>query len=146
MKRSRIKPRSKKRPAWENEQLRFDYLMANGNCELAPHLVGIIPGLRKRETASEVHHLLGSRKGRHDLTTNLIAICRPVHLWMHANEVDGRVLALSVKFRKGELDWDEFETASGYRRTVVCNWRPTIEAFVPPWTELVAACEQGGRL
>lgn len=108
--RHRSKTNSRK---WENLELRFQYMQENPACELAPYLIKHVPGLRKQETATDPHHLVGGNGRRWDLRTNLLAVCRPVHRWCHDHLQDSRVLGIWLKVRKGEFDRDEFRTASG---------------------------------
>lgn len=70
--------------------------------------------------------------------SNLITLSKPAHEWCHEYRTEGNTLCLFVKLQKGELNWDEFETASGYKRTVVCNWEPRFPWVEPYWKRLVA--------
>jgi hypothetical protein len=140
----RLRPVSKtnSRPV-EDKQARFEWLMDHPFCELTPwfhrHAPHLIPGLYPRETATEVHHAFGSRKGRHDVPLNMVSICRPVHLWVDVKKTEGRVLCLWLKVRQGLFDPKVFKELSGM---FIAGWwethKPEMEEFVPLWRDLHA--------
>lgn len=93
--------------AGEDLALRHEYAVENPDCELGRWL----PKQFSREDSTECHHIM---TGRRDLRTNLLMVCRNAHAWCEQFKADGRVLALFVKHSKGELDQQEFRTASGF--------------------------------
>lgn len=122
-----------------NPALVAEYRMNNPRCEIGHILkaAGLIKTWSPMET--QLHHIMGSRKGRWDLLTNLISVSPEVHEFCHANRTSSNVLCLWMKMDKGELCWSEFETASGYKRTVVENWKPGEAFLIPLWDALVAS-------
>jgi len=95
-----------------DELLREEYRKKNFRCELRSLLLqkfGVVCDTGK----IDVHHIFGGRKGRCDLTTNLICLSREAHDWCHRNVVDGRVLCMWIKITKGEFDLKEFKIVSG---------------------------------
>lgn len=106
---------------WLNVSVRFEYLAANPTCELtrlfvpSAHGQAFIPGgpgWIDWDRPGEVNHIWSNHQ-RPDVETNLITLCRPVHLWFHAHLPEGRVLCLLAKVRKGEFDADVMHEVSG---------------------------------
>lgn len=112
----RHRSKTNSRP-WEDLAFRRSYMQENQWCEMSAWLVanlkGEANGLMVREAASDPHHLIGGNGRRWDVRTNLLAVCRRVHLWCHAHLVDSRVLGVWLKVRKDEFDADEFRKVSG---------------------------------
>lgn len=110
--RLKAKSKSNSRPN-QDLDFRYRYLMSNPYCQIAPHLIGIVPGIRPLETASEVHHAFGSRKGRHDNMLNCVSVCRAAHRWAHDHPQEGRLLCLWIKWKAGLFDAITFKAISG---------------------------------
>jgi hypothetical protein len=107
----------------EDLEFRFQYMQENPFCEMSRYLIGDVPGVSPADPASDPHHVMGSRKGRHDLRSNLIAVSRKVHIWCHDYPgPDSRIVAIYAKWKKGEMDPEEFHTASGM--------------YLPGWLEI----------
>lgn len=122
---------------WENLPFRRAYMTDHPHCELTPYLKGIVPGLYPRETATDPHHLFGGNGRRHDCALNLLAVCRPVHLWAHANLKESRILGIWLKRKQGLFDDAEFYRVSGkYLAGFLEINEPTAPAFVKLWKEL----------
>lgn len=139
MKRTKLK-RASKSNSRPHEDLGFRrrYLMSNPYCQLAPHLMGIVPSIRPQETASEVHHAFGSRRGRHDNALNCVSVCRAAHRWCHDFPQEGRLLCLWLKWRAGLFDAITFKSISG---KYVAGWldgvaRPTHPRLAAMYDEL----------
>lgn len=120
-------------------KFRREYMEANPFCEVAglfPRWCGwhAIPKAGKPDEgflvrpgytfSTDPHHILWGQARRHDIRANLLAICREAHDFCHKFKVDGMVLALEAKRRKGELDWDELNRIS---RMDVRGWLSTKE-------------------
>lgn len=130
---------------WEDLVFRRAYLESHPWCEMAPMLVGVIPGLMKREAATDPHHIWGGNGRRHDVAGNLIAVCRKVHLWAHANLKDSRVLGIWIKVKGGLFDHNEFKRISGkYLEGFLMANKPRHLSLLPLHAELVSYCEQKG--
>lgn len=121
----------------ENLQLRANYLDKHRHdeahryiCEVVPAervkrdwsplWGGIVPNKSKCIDADDPHHVFGSRKGRWDLWSNLIAVSRPSHEWIEAHPIEGLIVCLYAKWVKSitgnpeDFDLDELHKASGY--------------------------------
>ena len=81
----------------------------NPDCEFGKWF----PSSFNRGPACDPHHLWGGTSGRDDTITNLIALSREAHDWCHTYPTEGRVIGLWVKYKKMELNEDEFKAASG---------------------------------
>lgn len=142
MKRSRLRHRSKKnsRPH-EDLEFRFHYMQANPFCEMSRYLIGEVPGVSPADPASDPHHIMGSRKGRHDLRSNLIAVSRRVHIWCHDFPgPDSRIVAIYAKWKKGEMDVDEFYISAGmYLPGWLGRVKPTLQVAVEMLNQLKRA-------
>lgn len=86
------------------------YRKENPVCEL--NSFAMIPAMFRCKTPSEIHHIFSVRR-RLDLLSVIINLSKPAHDWCHRNPVEGRVLCLLVKARKGELRETELKKASG---------------------------------
>lgn len=130
---------------WEDLEFRRAYMKANPWCELTPMLIGIVPGLNRREAATDPHHLIGGSGRRWDVKSNLIAVCRPVHLWCHRELKDSRVLGIWIKVKSGLFDHEEFKTVSGkYLEGFLMANKPRHPAFLSIHAALVSYCERKG--
>lgn len=125
----------------ENLAFRREYMSRHSYCEMSAWLSSQardeIPGLQRRETATDPHHLFGGAGRRCDVALNLLAVCRPVHLWSHANLKESRTLGIWLKVRAGLFDPAVFKSVSGM---FVAGWLETHrprEPFVRLWDELV---------
>jgi hypothetical protein len=133
MKRTRISQRSKtnSRPA-EDLPVRREYAEKNEECELSIWFSEQFPD----RDGSEIHHIFGGRSGRNDLVSNLVRVSRDAHDFCGVKcPTDGRILCIWIKCVKGELDLDEFKTASGF---FLPGWLLKSEAthdFVKPYLE-----------
>lgn len=119
-----------------DKAIQSSYRQNNPGCELWKIIRLYVQDALPHGT--ELHHIMGSRKGRADMVTNLIMLSKPAHDWCHKFRTEGNVLCLWVKLAKGELSWSEFEAASGYKRTVICNWEPRFQWVEPYWQRLVS--------
>ena len=94
----------------EDRALRDSYREANPDCEFRkwiPELSGF------PVRASEVNHIFSVGR-RPDLLSNLINLsARAHHQFFHEHLIDGRVISLFIKWKKGELDEAEIKQASG---------------------------------
>lgn len=114
--RKRLRAKSPKRKKWENLKLRREYMEANPWCELSylfPRVGGkfvSVPGcghvIRTDQPACDPHHIVSGilATPRWDLTTNLVALCRPVHEFCETYTSDGIALSLYWKHMKREMD------------------------------------------
>lgn len=93
-----------------NPSLVAAYRKANPVCELSSFTM-IPPPFRCR-TPSQIHHIFSVRR-RWDLLSVIIHLSEVKHQWCHLHPVEGRILCLLVKARKGELDRGEIYKASG---------------------------------
>jgi len=142
----RRRSKTNSRP-WEDLEFRYAYMQENPWCEMSSWLVtnlrGEIGGLMMREAATDPHHLIGGNGRRWDVRTNLLSVCRPVHLWCHAHLVDSRILGVWLKAGKGEFDVNEFRKVSG---KYLAGWlginRPTYPVLEPCWEELIRYTER----
>ena len=118
-KRSRLRRVSKKNSRKHvDETLRRQYMNHNPLCELAmcfPTCLGKplvpVPGNQYQPIVQELisedpHHIVSGigQTPRWDITTNLIALCRPVHEFCETFNAEGIVLCLWRKLKKQELD------------------------------------------
>lgn len=122
----------------EDVELRRRYMEENPECELTPILMGC--GLASWGVHSKAWGDVGfaildpnhifSMGSRPDVWSNLIALCRPVHDWFHANLVEGRICCLWRKVFNPRFDVAEISEAAGQS---VLGWlenHPVEEAFV----------------
>lgn len=92
-----------------NHELVADYVDQNPECEFGSNFDQF-----PRSDAHHTHHVFGGNAGRKDLLSNIIRLSADAHDWCHRFPSEGRMLAIWVKHKKGELDLDEFRTCSGY--------------------------------
>lgn len=126
-----------------NLKFREEYMAANPMCEMRTvfpkwggfHWLylrsGVSHPLRNDTASTDPHHILWGQARRHDIRANLLAICREAHDFCHKFKVDGMVLALEAKRRKGELDFAELDRIS---RMSVKGWLSTKRCTFP-WCE-----------
>ena len=109
--------RGKPRPGI-NLRARQAYRRANPQCELSvffpedylPTENGL-QALVGHDDPIDPHHILTNCRA--DIVTNLICVRRQIHDWAERFTIDGRVLSLCVKWRKGELDTAAIEALTG---------------------------------
>ena len=95
-----------------DESLRRQYMSDNPTCELIamfpPDNLPVLDGLPRIQPrwACDPHHICSGigQTPRWDITTNLIALCRPVHDFCETFNAEGIVLCLWQKLQKQELD------------------------------------------
>lgn len=88
--------------------IRKQYRRENPECELSQY--GIV---RDMSGGAEIHHIVGAA-GRIDVVSNLITLSPVLHRWVEANVVEGRIWCLYAKWRKQEINAEEFRQCSGY--------------------------------
>lgn len=71
-----------------------------------------LPAKFRVKTPYAIHHIFSVRR-RLDLLSVIIHLSDAAHLWCHENPIEGRILCLLVKCRKGEMDVGEIRQASG---------------------------------
>ena len=102
---------------WINLSLRKEYAKANPKCEVMPLVLeyGLPLCSWDLPNSVEVHHIFrGGRGQKHDLLSNLVTMSARLHHMLHnGHEIEMTVLALWVKFNKGELDFSELNKAKG---------------------------------
>lgn len=138
--RKRSKSNSRK---WEDLRFRQLYLNSKPFCEMSEWLrinaPNEVPGLKPRETATDPHHLFGGAGRRVDCELNLLAVCRPVHLWAHRKLKESRLLGIWLKVRGGVFDATQFKEISGkYLPGWLLLNEPEMPEFHPLWQQLKA--------
>jgi len=105
--RRRSKTNSRK---YENPALVEQYRIDNPLCEFRKW----IPELYEMpKEAQEINHIFSLRM-RPDLHSNIIHLSsRAHHQFFHAFPTSGRILSIWVKWKKSEIDEEEFKFASG---------------------------------
>lgn len=107
-----------------NSKLRQTYAERNPLCEACFYLFHRTP-----RTSTETHHLFGGNKGRADLWSNLLRGCWECHRLLEHWKEEGRVIALLLKARKGEVDPAEIYQASGKHLGWWVEYCPTNETL-----------------
>ena len=92
--------------------------------------------------ASEAHHIHGSRKGRWDLVSELISVCRQNHVWLEDHPNEAKLICLRAKFVKAitgnpeQFDIGELSQASGYTYpSVIETYSDCGNAVLRGWRE-----------
>lgn len=139
--------RSKNSRPHEDRALRDHYRDQNSACELSAWMKRHYrAGLTERELSdpsAEVNHIF-SLGQRPDKWTNLITLSHTVHMRVfHGNLPDGRLLSIFTKYRKNELNFDEFRACAGKRLEGYLLMNPTENPWLLPlWRELLAHAEK----
>lgn len=129
-----LKRRSKKRPAWENVELRQHYLFGNPACELWDILEGEAWERIKRQPVPGgvcVHHICRMRM-RHDVWANFLTVSANAHLYVHQYPVEGMLVAFWAKQRKREFNRDVLREIWG-QDPVAWVERQLETAELEPW-------------
>lgn len=75
-----------------------------------------------------------------------MSVCRGCHIWLEGSKRDGRIFAMSLKVRLGELDMDEIKQASGLN---LDGWleinEPITTFYETHWSKLVQWCAEQMR-
>jgi hypothetical protein len=99
----------------------------------------VVPFPRDRD---HVHHIAYGVARRWDIVTNLIALSQISHDWVHAHKIDGRILCLYAKQKKGELDWGEMSRIYGKDfRALIKSKEPQMEWVRKYWHALIGETE-----
>lgn len=128
------------------------YKAANTECELIGmfpswHEVFDYPEYMWEDDRDEIHHIMQGQSGkRHDIPTNMIRLCKPVHDWIHfrdgGHQHEGRALCLIRKAEKGELSWSELHRITGKQMPGWCDAdsRQPREVWIQKlWQKLIAS-------
>ncbi len=89
----------------EDLELRQAYRDANPDCEYCSYFRGGDP-----LPACDIDHILHRR---HDVWANMAAADRLCHQEKHRASVDGKIIGMHLKYRKGEFDADVLSRVMG---------------------------------
>jgi hypothetical protein len=138
LKRTPMKKRTKRhRDTPASLGVRKQYRDANQCCEVEAFLAEIKGWKPTFTDALEVHHLAGG-SGRVDVVSNLLVVSHINHSWIEGNPVDGRIVCAFVKWKKGELDAENYRELFGQS---LAGWleyhEPHDMRLRPAWLELL---------